>query len=150
MPDLFRAVERIETSPQGTDLRRGGVVAHLRGRPRTVRRERRLRPGQHRRSGRFPDRRQSFRPQTRHTGADGARRGLVREAEGGALSMDEIGDIGKEAQVKLFRFLQGGDYYPLASDRPERRSARIVMATNADLQAKVRAGAFRRISTSAC
>ena len=78
-----------------------------------------------------------------YTGAEGKRRGLVREADAGTLFLDEIGDIGPEAQVKLLRFLQEGEFYPLGSDRPEKSSARLVMASNADLLAKVREGDFR-------
>jgi DNA-binding NtrC family response regulator len=78
-----------------------------------------------------------------YTGAEGKRLGLVREAKDGTLFLDEIGDLGSEAQVKLLRFLQDGEFYPLGSDKPERGSARLVMATNADLLAKVREGSFR-------
>lgn len=78
-----------------------------------------------------------------YTEADSKRRGLVREADGGTLFLDEIGDVGPEAQVKLLRFLQEGEFYPLGSDKPDQSSARLVMATNADLLAKVREGSFR-------
>jgi DNA-binding NtrC family response regulator len=78
-----------------------------------------------------------------YTGAQDQRGGLVREAENGTLFLDEIGDIGIDTQIKLLRFLQNGEYYPLGSDRPERSTARLVMATNADLQAKVNSGSFR-------
>jgi DNA-binding NtrC family response regulator len=78
-----------------------------------------------------------------YTGAEGKRRGLVREADGGTLFLDEIGDIGAEAQVKLLRFLQDGEFYPLGADKSEKSSARLVMATNADLYAKVQEGKFR-------
>lgn len=78
-----------------------------------------------------------------YTGAQDKRGGLVRVADRGTLFLDEIGDLGAEAQVKLLRFLQDGEFYPLGSDRPERSSARLVLATNADLVAKVRGGTFR-------
>jgi DNA-binding NtrC family response regulator len=78
-----------------------------------------------------------------YTGAEGKRLGLVRGADDGTLFLDEIGDIGPEAQVKLLRFLQDGEFYPLGSDKPEKSSARLVLATNADLQGKVRMGSFR-------
>jgi DNA-binding NtrC family response regulator len=78
-----------------------------------------------------------------YTGADGARPGLVRRAEGGTLFMDEIGDISPESQVKLLRFLQDGEYYPLGSDKPERSACRVVLATHVDLAEAVKAGRFR-------
>jgi DNA-binding NtrC family response regulator len=78
-----------------------------------------------------------------YTGAEGARQGLVKRAEGGTLFLDEIGDIGADIQVKLLRFLQDGEYYPLGADRGERNGSRIVMATNVDLRAAVQTGRFR-------
>jgi DNA-binding NtrC family response regulator len=78
-----------------------------------------------------------------YTGAEGARPGLVKRAEGGTIFMDEIGDITAESQVKLLRFLQDGEYYPLGSDRPERSACRVVLATHVDLAEAVKAGRFR-------
>ena len=78
-----------------------------------------------------------------YTGAEGARQGLVKRAEGGTLFMDEIGDISGESQVKLLRFLQDGEYYPLGSDRPERSACRVVLATHVNLSEAVKAGRFR-------
>jgi len=77
------------------------------------------------------------------TGADSARNGLVREAEGGTLLLDEVGDLDPHSQVKLLRLLQEGEYYPLGSDSPLRSDARIIAATTRDLSASVEAGAFR-------
>lgn len=78
-----------------------------------------------------------------YTGADSIRPGLVKRAEGGTLFLDEIGDIGTETQVKLLRFLQDGEYYPLGSDKPERSACRLVLATHVDLYEAVKAGRFR-------
>jgi DNA-binding NtrC family response regulator len=78
------------------------------------------------------------------TGAEQPRRGMVEEAAGGTLFLDEIGDLSIASQVKLLRFLQDGEYFPLGSDRPKRVKARVVAATHQDLAAKERAGAFRR------
>ncbi len=78
------------------------------------------------------------------TGADQARRGMVEEAAGGTLFLDEIGDLSIPSQVKLLRFLQEGEYFPLGSDRPRRVDVRVVVATHQDLAAKERTGAFRR------
>ncbi len=78
-----------------------------------------------------------------YTGAEKVRLGLVRQSEGGTLFLDEIGDIGMETQVKLLRFIQDGEYYPLGADKPEHSTCRIVLATNADLYEAVRSGRFR-------
>jgi DNA-binding NtrC family response regulator len=78
------------------------------------------------------------------TGADQLRRGMVEEAADGTLFLDEIGDLSIPSQVKLLRFLQEGEYFPLGSDRPKRVKARVIAATHQDLSAKERAGAFRR------
>ncbi len=78
-----------------------------------------------------------------YTGADSVRPGLVKRAEGGTLFLDEIGDIGMETQVKLLRFLQDGEYYPLGSDKPERSACRLVLATHVDLYEAVKSGRFR-------
>jgi DNA-binding NtrC family response regulator len=78
------------------------------------------------------------------TGADQARRGMVEEAENGTLFLDEIGDLSIPSQVKLLRFLQEGEFFPLGSDRPRKVRARVIAATHQDLAAKERSGAFRR------
>ena len=78
------------------------------------------------------------------TGAEQLRRGMVEEAADGTLFLDEIGDLSIPSQVKLLRFLQDGEYFPLGSDRPKRVKARVIAATHQDLSAKERAGSFRR------
>jgi DNA-binding NtrC family response regulator len=78
------------------------------------------------------------------TGADQPRRGMVEEALDGTLFLDEIGDLSVASQVKLLRFLQEGEYFPIGSDRPKRVKARVIAATHQDLAAKERAGTFRR------
>jgi DNA-binding NtrC family response regulator len=78
------------------------------------------------------------------TGADGVRKGLIEAAANGTLFLDEIGDLDIPAQVKLLRLLQEGEYYPLGSDSPGKSSARIIAATNADLQNKQVDGSFRK------
>ncbi len=52
------------------------------------------------------------------TGADKARSGLIEQAAGGTLMLDEIGDLALTSQVKLLRLLQEGDYLALGSDKP--------------------------------
>ncbi|MDN3555885.1 sigma-54-dependent transcriptional regulator [Halomonas maura] len=78
------------------------------------------------------------------TGADQARAGMIEQAADGTLFLDEIGDLSPASQVKLLRLLQEGEYYPLGSDRPRRMRARIVVATHHDLDARQRAGTFRK------
>jgi DNA-binding NtrC family response regulator len=78
------------------------------------------------------------------TGADRMREGLIEKARGGVIFLDEIGDLQPESQVKLLRFIQEGEYYPLGSDQPKKADVRLVFATNHDLQAKQEEGSFRK------
>jgi DNA-binding NtrC family response regulator len=78
------------------------------------------------------------------TGADKVRQGLVAAADGGTLFLDEIGDMAESVQVKLLRLLQEKIYSPLGSDKYVTAHARIVAATNADLEEKVQSGKFRQ------
>jgi DNA-binding NtrC family response regulator len=79
-----------------------------------------------------------------YTGADTARSGMIEEAAHGTLFLDEIGDLSISSQVKVLRVLQEGEYYPLGSDKPRRRKARVIVATNQDISAKLTAGQFRK------
>ncbi|PLX99123.1 MAG: two-component system response regulator [Desulfuromonas sp.] len=77
------------------------------------------------------------------TGADQERSGMIEQASGGILFLDEIGDLSQASQVKLLRLLQEGEYYPLGSDRPKEHAARFVFATNRNLEEMQKSGAFR-------
>jgi len=77
------------------------------------------------------------------TGADQAREGLIARAERGTLFLDEIGDLGEMSQVKLLRLLQEKEYYPVGSDMARKSDARLVLATNRDLQKRIAEGKFR-------
>jgi DNA-binding NtrC family response regulator len=78
------------------------------------------------------------------TGADREREGLIIQAENGTLFLDEIGDLSESSQVKLLRLLQDHTFFPVGSDNVRYGKARIIVATNKDLQARVRKGAFRK------
>ncbi len=79
-----------------------------------------------------------------YTGAEQAREGLILKASEGTLFLDEIGDLSESSQVKLLRLLQEGNFYPLGSDVPMQSNARIVAATNQDLQQLISTGKFRK------
>ncbi len=78
------------------------------------------------------------------TGADQCRDGLVCKAAMGTLFLDEIGDLNELSQVKLLRLLQEREYYPVGADLVKTCSARIVLATNVNLQERIKEGRFRR------
>jgi DNA-binding NtrC family response regulator len=79
-----------------------------------------------------------------YTGADAPREGLIQRARGGTLFLDEVGDLSSNAQIKLLKILDTGEYYPLGSDLPKRSDARIVLATNRDLDTLIQEGVFRK------
>jgi PAS domain S-box-containing protein len=70
--------------------------------------------------------------------------GRFDRAAGGTLFLDEIGDVRPSVQVKLLRVLQEQVYEPLGSTEPVRSEARILAATNRDLNAMVASGEFRQ------
>ncbi len=78
------------------------------------------------------------------TGADRSREGLLVQAAGGTMVLDEIGDLSETSQIKLLRLLQEGEYYPLGTDFPARTDARFVLATHRNLKDMVRNGSFRQ------
>jgi DNA-binding NtrC family response regulator len=78
------------------------------------------------------------------TDAREARKGLIERASGGTLFLDEIGDLSIPSQVKLLRLLQEGEFFPVGSDVAKRSDARIVVATNQDLEGLQSSGKFRK------
>jgi DNA-binding NtrC family response regulator len=78
------------------------------------------------------------------TGADHVRAGMIEKAAGGTLFLDEIGDLSPVSQIKLLRLIQEKEFMPLGSDTPQKVHARIVVATNVDLDQKQKTGAFRK------
>ncbi len=77
------------------------------------------------------------------TGADSKRIGLIGKAAGGTVFLDEIGDLAVESQVKLLRLLEERNYYPIGSDVAIPTDARVVVATNANLDTLQAEGKFR-------
>ena len=77
------------------------------------------------------------------TGADRARQGLFAMADGGTLFLDELGNLPLSLQAKLLRALQERSVVPVGGSEPVPFRARLLTATNADLQADVEAGRFR-------
>src|SRR6266542_5031310 len=77
------------------------------------------------------------------TGAVVDRKGLWEEAEGGTLFLDEIGETSPAMQVMLLRALQEGEIRRVGAARPVQVDARVVAATNRDLEKEVASGRFR-------
>lgn len=69
--------------------------------------------------------------------------GLVEKAADGTLFLDEVGDMGSEAQAKLLRFLESGEYFRVGGSKSRHVKTRVVSATNKDLSALVEQGVFR-------
>ncbi|ACB24163.1 two-component system nitrogen regulation response regulator GlnG [Methylobacterium sp. PvP062] len=77
------------------------------------------------------------------TGALQRSAGRFEQAEGGTLFLDEIGDMPMEAQTRLLRVLQQGEYTTVGGRVPIRTNVRIIAATNKDLRVSIQQGIFR-------
>jgi DNA-binding NtrC family response regulator len=77
------------------------------------------------------------------TGATGERAGRFEAAHRGTLFLDEVGEVPPHTQVKLLRALQNREIERLGEQKPRSVDVRLVAATNADLEARVRRGEFR-------
>ena len=78
------------------------------------------------------------------SGADqSGKMGLVEKSKDGTLFLDEIGDLSPEAQAKLLRFLESGEYYRVGGTKKHTLKTRIVSATNKDLPELISRGQFR-------
>jgi DNA-binding NtrC family response regulator len=70
--------------------------------------------------------------------------GLIEAAENGTLFLDEIGDLAMEAQAKLLRFLETGEFYRVGGTKKLQIQTRVVSATNKDLDRMIENGLFRK------
>jgi DNA-binding NtrC family response regulator len=77
------------------------------------------------------------------TGASATRIGRFEEADGGTIFLDEIAEMTSALQAKLLRVTQDGKFQRIGSNREIRTNARLIAASNRDLEAEVKAGRFR-------
>ncbi len=77
------------------------------------------------------------------TGAQNERIGLFEDANGGAIFLDEIGDMPLHAQVKLLRVIQNHEIRPIGANKTRHIDVRIIAATNRDLKEEIREKKFR-------
>jgi len=77
------------------------------------------------------------------TGAERAKRGLLQQAHGGTLLLDEVAELPAALQVKLLRVLQEREFYAVGAEQPTTVDLRLVATTNRDLSQAVAAGTFR-------
>ena len=77
------------------------------------------------------------------TGANKRKIGLIEEAEGGTLLLDEIGDMAPETQAKVLRVLQENEFTRVGATKSQKFDVRIISATNKNLMAEIEKNAFR-------
>ncbi|MGL4368194.1 MAG: sigma-54-dependent transcriptional regulator, partial [Spirochaetota bacterium] len=77
------------------------------------------------------------------TGADRSRKGILEEANGGTIFLDEIGNLTLQTQSKLLRFLQEKEIKPVGLSYPIKIDVRVVSATNVNLRSAIEAREFR-------
>ncbi len=77
------------------------------------------------------------------TGSVRPQAGYFQRADGGTLFMDEVGEASAEVQAMLLRVLETGEIQRVGSQEPQRVDVRLIAATDADLEAAIRAGDFR-------
>jgi two-component system nitrogen regulation response regulator GlnG len=77
------------------------------------------------------------------TGATHDREGLFRTAHGGTLFLDEVGEAPSEVQVMLLRVLETGEVYPVGAEKPVATQVRLIAATDANLEQRIRDERFK-------
>lgn len=79
------------------------------------------------------------------TGAEASgKTGLIEKAAEGTLFLDEVGDLSLDAQAKLLRFLEAGEYYRVGGTKQQWARTRVIAATNQDLLRMIDDGSFRK------
>jgi len=78
-----------------------------------------------------------------YTGAEFSRQGILEEANGGVVFLDEIGDADPKTQVQLLRFLDTGVFMRLGENQPRYSRIFLIAATNKNLRKEINAGRFR-------
>jgi two-component system, NtrC family, response regulator len=78
-----------------------------------------------------------------YTGATKPKKGYLEEAHEGTLFLDEVGDMNIEAQAKLLRVLETGEFYRIGESKSRHVNVRIIAATNRSLEAESDSGRFR-------
>lgn len=79
-----------------------------------------------------------------YSGARESRKGLIQQAAGGTVFLDEIGDLSLKSQIKLLRLLEAKEYFSLGSDIKKYTDASFILATNRDLKELIQDGLFRK------
>lgn len=77
------------------------------------------------------------------TGASSARPGLLKEADGGVLFLDEVGELGLDEQAMLLRAVETKSFLPVGADREVSSDFQLIAGTNRDLRERTREGKFR-------
>ncbi|MBR4747738.1 MAG: RNA repair transcriptional activator RtcR [Desulfovibrio sp.] len=77
------------------------------------------------------------------TGATGERAGLLRQADGGVLFLDEVGELGLDEQAMLLRAVEEGRFYALGADRESESAFQLICGTNRNLERQAALGLFR-------
>ena len=72
------------------------------------------------------------------------KKGLIEESANGTLFLDEVGDLSLEAQAKLLRFLEEGEFYRVGSTKKIQIQTRVISATNKDIDSMIEEGLFRK------